>query len=276
MKRSRYKIQGTYIPFFIFILSVFSSHAQSLTADAGTDKSVCLNEKVTIGGNPSATGGKQPYTYAWQPTAGLDFSNIPNPQASPSSQTSYTLTVTDSAGNSSSDEISVTVYPLPIVSAGADQTISQGTNTQLQGSGAVQYFWTPTGALTNQNSANPTAEPIITTTYSLLGTDANGCAGYDVMTLFVIPNDTIIIYNAFTPNGDGSNDVFYIGNIEKYTESKIDIFNRNGKLVFQATPYLNNWNGKVEGSDLPCATYYYVLTPGGGRKAIEGSVTIIR
>lgn len=248
-----------------------------LSANAGNNTGVCPGgDSTTIGGNPSATGGTLPYTYSWQPATGLDFPNTPNPKSSPASATNYTLTVTDGAGNSSVDVVNVAIYSLPTVSAGPDQTILEGANTILQGSGALYYYWTPPETIYNQSAATPVAEPGTTTTYCMIGVDGNGCANYDCATVFVLPSDELIIYNAFSPNGDGLNDFFFIGNIQKYPESKIEVFNRNGKLVFQKSTYLNDWDGKVEGTELPCATYYYVLYPGSGKPKMQGAVTIIR
>ena len=265
------------LPFFSF--SIFYCSAQSLiplSANAGNNTGVCPNDSVQIGGNPSASGGNPPYTYSWQPTTSLSNPTSANPFASPSVPTNYTLTVTDAASFSSTDIVFVDTFPTPKVNAGPDQTIIQGTNTQLLGSGAINYYWNPPQSLYNQNSASPTAEPSDTTMYCVAGVDGNSCVSFDCTIVYVIPSDELVIYNAFTPNGDGSNDLFYIGNIQKYPESKIEVFNRNGKLVFQESPYLNDWNGKADGVELPCATYYYILTPGSGKSKMQGAVTIIR
>lgn len=248
----------------------------ALVANAGSSISICPWTTIKIGGNPSATGGIQPYTYSWQSTFGLDSANIANPKATIGSTTNFTLTVTDSLGNSSLDSITVFTYPLPPVNAGPDQTINEGQSTILNASGAIQYYWTPTQTLTNQNTATPTAEPGSTTTYCVGGTDNQGCSNTDCMTVKVIPSDTLIFYNAFSPNNDGDNDVFYIGNLEAFPEIKLEVYNRNGKLVYQASPYHNDWNGKIDGAELPCATYYFIVYPGKGKPNREGAVTIIR
>src|ERR1035437_1473437 len=91
-------------------ISAQSTHT-ALIANAGNDTLVCSGDSVKIGGNPSATGGIPPYTYSWQPAAMLNSSNTSNPKAAPTSQTSYTLTVTDSAGNSSSDSMQILTRP---------------------------------------------------------------------------------------------------------------------------------------------------------------------
>ncbi|TAL59654.1 MAG: T9SS type B sorting domain-containing protein, partial [Bacteroidetes bacterium] len=66
------------------------------------------------------------------------------------------------------------------------------------------------------------------------------------------------------------------GNLGKFPDNKLEVFNRNGKIVFQASQYKNDWNGKVEGAELPCATYYVVLNLGNGNGKKQGAVTIIR
>ena len=266
--------------YFLFIFLVFSVYSFAspvpLSANAGKNVGVCPGDSVSIGGNPAASGGAPPYTYSWQPSASLSSSNIPNPYAHPSSLTNYTLTVTDGAGNSSKSVVTVTVYSPPVVIAGADQTILEGASTPIVATGAVNYYWSPTYSLVNQNSATPYAEPAVTTNYCVVGIDGNGCAGYDCIIVFVTPSDELVVYNAFTPNFDGTNDTFFIANVQKYPDSKLEVFNRNGKLVYQASPYLNDWNGKVDGTELPSATYYYILTPGDGKSKIHGAVTIIR
>lgn len=258
------------------ILFSNSGRAQTLSASAGADQSVCTGDTAVLGGNPSASGGSAPYTYSWQPTSGLDDPAAANPNVTPASPGSYTLTVTDALGNSIKDVVLVSLVPLPTVVAGPDQTITGGTNTNLTASGAVNYSWSPPTDLTNANTATPTAEPASTTTFCVAGADANGCVNYDCMVLEVLPSDTIILYNAFTPNADGSNDVLYIGNLGKYPNNKLEVFNRNGKLVYRASPYRNDWDGKIDGAELPCATYYIVLNLGDGNGKRQGAVTIIR
>ena len=256
--------------------AIFRVFAQPLAAHAGSNVSVCINDSVQIGGSPAATGGTTPYTYSWTPVTGLDNPAAANPNAFPASATPYTLTVTDGAGNTSSSVVSVALLPLPTVVAGPDQTIMGGTSTQLQASGAVNYFWSPDTSLSSQSSASPTADPGSSITYCVAGADNNGCVNFDCTELEVIPSDTVIIYNSFTPNGDGVNDFLYIGNIQQFPNNKTEVFNRNGKLVFVQSPYGNNWNGKVDGANLPCATYYVVFNKGDGKGKAQGAVTIIR
>lgn len=73
----------------------------------------------------------------------------------------------------------------------------------------------------------------------------------------------LIIPNAFSPNGDNHNEYWMIRGIEALPDNEIIIFNRWGNKVYEASPYLNNWNGTSDngwGSDiLPDGTYFYIL-----------------
>jgi len=85
--------------------------------------------------------------------------------------------------------------------------------------------------------------------------------------------------NAFTPNGDGINDFWYIHNAENYPEIVVEVFNRWGQKVFEQKGYDNSskvWRGTLNGNALPSGTYYYVITVNSRAKGITGSVTIIR
>ena len=95
-------ISGTY--FF-----EYECPCTAVTANAGTNKVTCAasNQDVLLEG--SATGGTSPLEYSWSPTTGLDNPNIAQPTASPTSTTTYTLTVTGDDGCSDSDDVIVTV-----------------------------------------------------------------------------------------------------------------------------------------------------------------------
>ncbi|MEO1410178.1 MAG: gliding motility-associated C-terminal domain-containing protein [Bacteroidota bacterium] len=75
---------------------------------------------------------------------------------------------------------------------------------------------------------------------------------------------TVNIPSGITPNGDGLNDVFIIDllvtNPDEFPDNELVIFNRWGDIVYQASPYLNDWTGTNQGGEaLPQGTYYYVL-----------------
>lgn len=86
----------------------------------------------------------------------------------------------------------------------------------------------------------------------------NGC---DTATVCVFLECTdIVIFNAVSPNGDGTNDEFFIAGIEDYPNSVLKIYNRWGNLVYQTVGYQNDWEGTFNGKrELPDGTYFYIL-----------------
>lgn len=140
---------------------------------------------VFCNGNPgaqlNATGG---VSYSWSPASGLSNANIPNPVATPSSTTNYTVTVTDANGCVSQDVVQVGVAAPPVVSAGNDVALCNGGSASLSASGAATYSWSPSTGLNNPSIPNPSVTGLTgTQTYTVTGTDANGCTGTDVVTV---------------------------------------------------------------------------------------------
>ncbi len=92
----------------------------------------------------------------------------------------------------------------------------------------------------------------------------------------------LTVYNEFTPNNDGKNDLFRIDCIESYPNNELKVFNRYGALVYSKTHYENDWNGTANvsgvvnrGDMLPTGTYFYVITIGDGTVK-KGWLSIMR
>ncbi|MEY5001478.1 MAG: hypothetical protein RLZZ211_1514 [Bacteroidota bacterium] len=124
-------------------------------------------------------------TYSWSP----GVATTPSITVSPTTTTTYTCTVTDANGNSCSQDQLITVNPTPTVNAGVDQNICNGSTATLTATGAATYSWTNSV----QNGVGFT--PIATTTYTVTGTDANGCTGTDAVTVTLMPTPTISATN---------------------------------------------------------------------------------
>ena len=106
--------------------------------------------------------------------------------ASPTSTTTYTVTLTDPiTGCVSTDDIVVSVLTLPTVDAGPDLYLCPGFDVQLQGSGSGGFSWSPAALVDNATSATPQASPVVTTVFTLTVSDGNGCQNSDVMTVNV-------------------------------------------------------------------------------------------
>lgn len=158
-------------------------------ADAGPDVSHCIGASITLQGS----GGT---TYSWSPAVGLSSSTAATPTVSAPLTGSYVLTVTNAQGCIDTDDVLVTVNPLPVANPGAGAANCSGTGAQLNGSGGTSFQWAPATGLNNPSIANPIATPNTTTNYTLTVTDANGCVSSPSnpisVTVFSQPNPPAI------------------------------------------------------------------------------------
>ncbi len=236
----------------------------SSTITATQSLSICTGDSVQLSVFSSVLN-----SYSW--SSGQTVNSI-----YASATGNYVVTVTDIVtGCLSMDSADVTVLPGPVASAGVDTSVSAGGSIVLQGNGGSFYSWSPSVGLDDPNSANPTATPPYTVTYTLTVTGFNGCSDTDAVTVTFVKDFNVIISNIITLNGDGYNDVWNIQNIEYYPENKVSVYNRNGMLVFEQEGYNNSWNGTFNNLQLPDGTYYYVLQFTEGGENVKGAVTII-
>ncbi len=179
-----------------------------------------------------------------------------------------------------SDGIIVTVYPAIQIQAFADTTIIEGEIAPLSVTGASTYSWTPSGSLSCSDCDAPLAQPNTTTTYTVTGESEFACADEAEVTVTVTPASEaeFVIPNAFTPNGDGKNDVWNISFLNQFTNNDVVVLNRWGDEVFYAKPYLNDFDGTFNGKNLPKGTYYFVLRVdvNGTDRIFKGPLTIVR
>ncbi|HLO72034.1 MAG TPA: PKD domain-containing protein [Flavipsychrobacter sp.] len=141
---------------------------------------VCIGSTATL----TASGATN---YVWTPTGSLSCSTCTSPIATPTTATTYTVTGTDANGCVNTATITVNVNALPVVSAGSNVTICNGLSTTLNATGASTYVWTPASTLSCSTCVSPVASPITTTTYTVTGTDANGCVNTSTVTVNVNP-----------------------------------------------------------------------------------------
>jgi len=151
--------------------------------------------------------------------------------------------------------------------------------TSIPDEDIVSIEWLPINLFDCFNCDEVSASFLNNTTVEVIITDINDCEGFASIDIEVALAATP---NAITPNGDGSNDFFIVPQIERepdaFPDSELIIFNRWGDVLFQISPYDNNWDGRNnKGESLVEGTYYYVLrldTREG--EVIKGDVTIIR
>ena len=251
---------------------VILTGGNNLTMAAINGASICRGASFT----PQVTSNAA--TYSWSPATGVNNPNIATPVLSPVNTTTYTLTGT--LGTCTIQQtVTVTVAPGVTVDAGPDATILAGDVYQMQGSGSAgTYLWTPSLGLSATNILNPNASPATTTTYTLTITNSQGCSATDNVIITVIPY-CVKPMEAFTPNGDGINDLWLVTNGNCVTNITAQVFNRYGAKVFESNDYKNNWNGTYKGKPLPDGTYYYIITfnlLNGKKELLKGNLTILR
>ena len=172
-----FTIQYLYVDMF-GCSSTISQNVEVLaapSANAGPDQTICQGSVAIL----NASGG---VTYAW--SNGETTSNI---QVSPTVTTTYSVIVTNTASCSDTDYVTVTVNPLPTIAYSGLTSICEGGSTQINLTGANSYVWSPALGVSNSNASNPVLSPSQTTTYTVTGTDANGCTNSLQITVVVNP-----------------------------------------------------------------------------------------
>ena len=120
--------------------------------------------------------------------------------------------------------------------------------------------------------------PTDTTKYTVTVTDADGITVNSTVQVNIIncPEQELSIPSAFTPDGDGINDVWEIGNILSYESNVVEIYDRYGHLLLRSEGYDQPWDGRYQGEILPTGTYYYSIILNEGAAYYKGAITILK
>ena len=144
-----------------------------------TDTAICKFSSLILTTTSNAT------IFQWSPAAFVNNPNIANPNfIGPNSQRMYVTGLTG-PGCSAIDSVDVTVKPLPVVTTINDTTLCLNQTVVLNTVGAQSYSWVPPTGLNNPNIANPVFSGNTNETYTVTGTEANGCKGTDVVNIFI-------------------------------------------------------------------------------------------
>jgi gliding motility-associated-like protein len=207
--------------------------------------SICIGDSTTI----NASGAT---TYAWNTGATANSITV-----SPISNTMYSVLVSEN-GCKDSANILVTVSSHPLITACCDSTIFVGQSVALSASGGTSYLWLPNTGLTCNACPNPVASPMQTTTYTLMVTSDSGCSALTTISIDVTCG-IVFVPEAFSPNGDGQNDVLYVrGDCIKTVQ--FDVFDRWGNRVFETTDKNIGWNGEYKSQPMNAGSYVYSVT----------------
>lgn len=246
---------------------------------------ICLKDSIQVDVSPK---GK---IISWLPATGLSNSNSYNPIISPLQNTTYNITLSDSAGcltNSSSASLAINVKSLPAVNAGPDKVLAKGeafSLTPVYSSNIENYLWTPSVLLSCSDCANPNGVNTLTQQYIIKVTSDSGCVARDSIIVSIeCKYANLILPSAFTPNNDNLNDYFYPITNGIKSISKFIIYNRSGKIVYEASNFSPNvktfgWNGTYKGAKQSVESYVYILEAIcdlGEKLYKRGSVILIR
>jgi gliding motility-associated-like protein len=142
--------------------------------------------------------------------------------------------------------------------AGNDIKAMVGQPIQLNGSGGVLYEWQPPEGLNNPFISNPIAVLYKDQTYILKAFTLQGCETYDTLKIKIYKGPDIYVPNAFTPNGDGLNDIFNIVTIGISQFYYFKVYNRFGQEIFSTTNNNKGWDGKFKNKDQPIGAYSWI------------------
>ena len=223
------------------------------------------------------------YTYLWSPPAYLRDNYSPNNKLfAPPGDYQYTVTATTPVAHcQNKDSMLVHVFmPFTFDWVTQDTIVNYGDRIQLNSeSEAIMWLWDPVTYLDDPLAKTPNATPLEPITYTLVGIDANGCKDTATVSIKIKHEPKVGMPNAFSPNGDGLNDVFRIANVKYEKLNSFQVFNRWGAEVFNTGDINKGWDGLINGKPAAADTYYYlvvVVLSDGSRKTMKGDVTLIR
>jgi gliding motility-associated-like protein len=217
------------------------------------------------------------YVYQWKPASSLNSGTIFNPIATPTITTVYTVTVTNGPCVSK-DSAKVTVKPSPSLIAQPDSIMiiyGQTVNLTVTSSDPG-WHWFPLYGLSCDDCPYPDVTPDSNTKYFVTITNRYGCSALDSVIIDIAP--TFYVPSAFTPNGDGKNEIFrpqFMG----YVSLKVYIFDRWGNMLYYWNTLDGGWDGTYHGSRVQEDVYVYLIEAtdylGKPFKRV-GNVTVIR
>ena len=179
-----YILTGTSLDGCISTDTVLINALTSPSTDAGNDINLCINDSVQL----QASGADN---YSWSPNTFLSASNISNPWAIPTVNTTYILTGSLANGCTKNDTISIDINPLPVLTTSNDVVICEGDTVQIEVFGGNSFNWLTTNNISNSTVSNPQVWPTTTTTYKVLASDINTCADTAEITITVNPKPVV-------------------------------------------------------------------------------------
>ncbi|MDP2384874.1 MAG: gliding motility-associated C-terminal domain-containing protein [Bacteroidota bacterium] len=218
------------------------------TANAGVDQTICAGQSVTLNGS----GGS---IYTWN--SGQNSQSI---SVSPSNTFNYILTASNGVCTDK-DTVKVNVNPIPNLIVSDDITITQGDTAMLSVSGANFYNWSSNSSLSCTTCSTITVSPLYSSQYCVEASSINGCINSKCVNVIVDINcGELFVPDAFSPNGDGVNDMLQVFINKTCVKGfSLLIFDRWGEKIFESSDINTFWDGTYKGQALNNAVFVYYL-----------------
>lgn len=254
-----------------------------------TDTFVCIKERVpykAILAIPDSSVVSWKWTF---PNGNFAYNPYPPDQVY-TTPGDYSVTAIATNGSGCADTVtkSLKINPLPDVTAPAVLQKVVGVPIVLPATysaGVLSYQWSPAKDLNCSDCPQPVATPNFNTTYVITATDTNGCHNStSVQIITLCKGATVFMPNAFSPNGDGSNDILYVRGNGLARIKSLRIFNRWGEVVFEkrevpANDPSSGWDGIYKNQKAQPDVYIYqleVYCENSEVIKLEGNVALIK
>ena len=226
-------------------------------------------------------------TYQWEPSAGIIANgNTGMPLVDLTIADIFYVTITNQDNCELIDSVIIdnTGTPPILGITATPDTIYIGESSQLEATQNANYIytWSPSNTLNNSSTYNPIATPEVTTDYNVSITDNSGCTNSAVITIVVLnpvcEEPFIFMPNAFSPNGDGENDILKVEG-RTIDELYLAVYDRWGELVFETNDPSEGWDGNFNGelSEPDVYGFYLKLKCTNGEEYFKkGNITLLR
>jgi len=165
--------------------------------------------------------------------------------------------------------------------AGNDTIIVKGESIQFNATGGEEYLWSPAHNLNDTTINNPIGYYPDTGrfNYTVFVTSSFGCTGYDTMNVWIVNSASFFVPTAFSPDGNGRNDIFKPLAVGYKGLNYFRIFNRFGELIYNSNSLETGWDGTYKGKKADVGTYYWEMSfkdRFNKESTLKGDVTLLR
>jgi len=264
--------------FYVTVSNTCNTYQDSVEVVVVNPNTISITNDTICSGDLATITAGSAVSYSWLPHPSIvSGQNSANLTVQPTQSTQYQLAVIDSIGCRDTATAFVELFSPSEINAGSDVIIPLGSSTNLLATGdAGSITWSNPGSLNCATCRQTQAFPEVTTEYVVELIDTNGCSVKDSMLVQI--GGILRVPNTFTPNGDGTNDVFYANGVN-VTEFRMQVFNRWGQLIFETTDINQGWNGSYLGTSCKVDTYVWKVTYNhlaAQKEQLMGHVNLVR